>query len=102
MSARSVPRYTLHKPTGYARVRIGGKDHYLGEFGSPDSHQRYAALIADWQSRQGESPKNLTLGQVAIMYLEHCRSYYVKDGRETSEVICSRVALRYIVRLYGN
>jgi len=101
MAARSVPRYTLHKPTGYARVRIGGKDHYLGVYGSPDSHQRYAALIADWQSRQGESPKNLTLGQVALMYLEHCRSYYVKDGHETSEVVCSRVALRYITRIYG-
>ena len=30
-----IPAYVHHKPTGLARVRIGGRDQYLGRFGSP-------------------------------------------------------------------
>jgi hypothetical protein len=42
----SVPAYLLHKPTGQARCRIDGKDHYLGLFGSDESRVRYGQLIA--------------------------------------------------------
>jgi hypothetical protein len=42
------PAYTLHKPTGQARVRIGQRDYYLGEYGSPESRDQYDALIAEW------------------------------------------------------
>jgi hypothetical protein len=52
MSRRSFPRYGHHKATAQARVRIDGKDHYLGEYGSPESHRLYARLISEWQSRQ--------------------------------------------------
>lgn len=41
------PAYLLHKATGNARVRIRGKDYYLGPFGSEESRQRYARLIAE-------------------------------------------------------
>ena len=32
-----VPSYCLHKRSGRAVVRLNGKDHYLGEYGSPES-----------------------------------------------------------------
>ena len=38
--SRRIPGYVHHKPTGQARVRINGKDYYLGKFGSPESHER--------------------------------------------------------------
>lgn len=38
------PAYTHHKPSGQARVRLGGKDHYLGDFDSPASHDEYEKL----------------------------------------------------------
>ena len=41
-----VPSYLLHKPTGQARVRINGRDIYLGEYGSEESRIRYGELIA--------------------------------------------------------
>ena len=45
MPKKRKPAYTLHKPTGQARVRIKGKDHYLGEYGTPESRERYDDLI---------------------------------------------------------
>jgi hypothetical protein len=37
MSKKRKPSYLLHKATGQARVRIDGKDEYLGEYGSLES-----------------------------------------------------------------
>ena len=42
-----VPSYRLHKPSGQARVIIDGEHIYLGPYGSPESHERYARLIAE-------------------------------------------------------
>ncbi|MEI8381447.1 MAG: hypothetical protein WCJ09_15070 [Planctomycetota bacterium] len=48
MSRRSsLPSYTHHRASGQARVRIAGRDIYLGLYGSPESHERYARLIAE-------------------------------------------------------
>ena len=44
--ANVFPSYLLHKPTGQARVRIDGKDHYLGPYGSEESRILYGQLIA--------------------------------------------------------
>ncbi|MEZ5939772.1 MAG: hypothetical protein R3C18_00170 [Planctomycetaceae bacterium] len=41
MAQRRVPKYALHKATGQARVRIDGKDIWLGKYGTPESMERY-------------------------------------------------------------
>ena len=46
------PKYQLHKATGQARVRIKGRDIYLGKYLSPESKQRYRQVIADWLKNQ--------------------------------------------------
>ncbi len=45
-----VPNYTHHKASGQAVVRIQGKDHYLGLYGSDASHEAYQRLIAQWRA----------------------------------------------------
>ena len=45
-----VPSYCRHKASGQAVVRLNGRDHYLGPYGSPESHEHYARLIAERQS----------------------------------------------------
>ena len=42
-----VPSYRLHKPSGQARVIVNGKHHYLGRYGSPESQEAYARLVAE-------------------------------------------------------
>ncbi len=46
---RRTPALVHHKPTGQARVRIGGRDFYLGKFGSPEAEAAYHHLLADWR-----------------------------------------------------
>lgn len=43
-----VPKLCEHKPTGRAFVKLGGKQIYLGRFGSLDAKRRYDRLVADW------------------------------------------------------
>jgi hypothetical protein len=44
---KKLPSYLLHKPTGQARVRIAGRDHYLGAYyGSEASRVLYGQLIS--------------------------------------------------------
>lgn len=47
MSRRRPPAYCHHKPTGQARVRISGKDYYLGSYGSQESRDRYAEVVSE-------------------------------------------------------
>jgi hypothetical protein len=42
-----VPAYRLHKPSGQARVIINGEHIYLGRYGSPESREKFARLIAE-------------------------------------------------------
>jgi hypothetical protein len=42
-----VPSYRLHKPSGQARVIIGGEHLYLGPYGSAESREKYARLVAE-------------------------------------------------------
>jgi hypothetical protein len=51
MSARRQPAYSVHKPSGQARVIIDRKHIYLGPHGSPQSYDRYQDLIAQWRIR---------------------------------------------------
>jgi len=96
------PKYSLHKPTGQARVRINGKSYYLGKYDSPDSHKRYETLIAKWLGGTFDvDTESLTISRLAILFVEHARQYYRKDGAETSEVHSIQTALRPLVKKCG-
>jgi hypothetical protein len=75
------PSYLLHKPTNQARVRIDGKDHYLGEYGSQESKERYQDILAEWLAEsEDRSPSSLTVDELALLYLKHAGEYYRKGG----------------------
>ena len=46
-SAHVPPAYRLHKSSGRARVIVAGRQIYLGPYGSPESREKYARLIAE-------------------------------------------------------
>jgi hypothetical protein len=94
------PPYALHRPTGQARVRISGRDHYLGPHGSPGSRERYADLIKRWRLRSVPDEK-FTIDDLALLYMEHAKEFYTKDGEQTSEVCCGRSALRLLIQVAG-
>lgn len=104
------PSYRLHKARNCAVVTISGKAHYLGPYGSPESHEKYARLIAEWQvSRAEQRPPSIrnaddrpiTVNELILAFWHHVKKRYVKNGAPTSEQRSYRTALRPVRRLYG-
>jgi len=100
---RRMPKYSKHKASGQARVRIDGRTIYLGKYDSPDSHRKYDALIARWLSgEKPASPDAMTVSRLCVRYIEeHARLYYRKNGRETSELSTIQAALKPLIKQYG-
>lgn len=78
---RRIPSYQHHKATGQARVRIAGKDHYLGRYGSPESHERYDEIIA--QFLETEPGTSTTLSALLAVFWAECKKRYGGKGRGT-------------------
>ena len=103
-----VPSYTRHKASGRAVVRIHGRDHYLGPYGSPESHEHYARLIAQWQAKPAPSVNSRahsgpqSINELLLAYAEFARGYYTKDGKPNNEFNLLRYAMRVLKSLYGH
>jgi len=108
MSTRlRIPKYRHHKARNQAVVRLDGKDHYLGPYDSPASREKYHRLVAEHISRQG-SPviptapgQPLTVQRLTLAYTDYAESYYLKEGKVTSEVACIEAAVRPLLKLYA-
>lgn len=106
-----IPKYRHHKARQLAVVTIQGKDHYLGPYDSPESHEKYHRLIAEHVAG-AESPVTvpvadtqstpLTINEVIYAYWRYAKNYYVKNDKPTSEQDNLRHALRFLRRLYGS
>lgn len=81
-------------------------------FGSPESHEQYERLIAEWRVKQALSARadkasanviagQLTINALILAYMNFATSYYVKDGRQTQEFTDMKYALRPLRKLYG-
>ena len=103
------PVYRLHKARNCAVVTLNGKNHYLGPWQSPESHEKYARLIAEWRRNNGVLPTAvcspsgvLTINELVLAYFRFAQTRYLKHGEPTSEVGCVRQALRPLRQLYGS
>ena len=107
-----IPAYTHHKATGQARVRVDGRDIYLGPYGSVESRRKYGELIAKLASGVNINadklkasakvePGQFTINELCLAFMRHAEAYYVKNGRPTGEVRCIKSAVRQLVESYG-
>ena len=94
-----IPSYLPHIASGQGRVRVNGRDIYLGPFGSPESKQAYARSIAE-NFGNGEPPsltvpmgERLTVAGLVLKYDDFGRSYYVRNGAPTDERYAIRAAV---------
>jgi integrase len=108
-----LPKYRHYLPKDLAVVRLDGRDVYLGSYDSPESHEKYRRVVAEWLTNgvvpspargQGgaEIKSGLTVNDVILGYIKHAESYYRKNGRETSEVTLIRLSLKVLKQLYGH
>ncbi len=65
------------------------KDYWLGEYGTPESHENYHRVLAEWESRGRRFPprlkgetnsevdaKAISVNELALAYWKHASSYY--------------------------
>jgi integrase len=103
------PTYRLHKARNCTVVTLDGENHYLGPYGSPESHEKYARLIAPKHAAGGptavvlEPPASaeVSVNELILRYLNHASGYYVKNGRKTGEFDNIHCAVRSLKRLYS-
>jgi integrase len=106
---KRTPSYCLHKGTGQAVVRIDGRDHYLGAFGTKESRHRYNQLIAEWYAnaktlppRFVEQGSGLSVAELLLKYWEWAEGYYQdNDGEPSAELLNIKHALKPARELYG-
>lgn len=105
-----VPALVHHRPSGKARVRIDGKDHYLGPYGSTEADEAYRRLVAEYLStgtlaavtQAASSASGITITELVVAYFTFAEGYYVKDGKQTGEVRVIRDTLRVLREHYGS
>jgi integrase len=100
------PQPREHKASGQSRVRIGGRDYYLGPHGSEEARRRYAELISTLvqngqqapAEKRPDAPAGLLVCDVLARWVIHARGYYSERGREREQF---RLALRPLERMFG-
>jgi integrase len=103
------PNYRLHKASGQAVVTLGGKDVYLGKFGTDASKDAYERAVLTWRNggsvvaRKAQLPPLTIAGMVAAFWRHvEADGLYWKAGKPTSERGCLALALRPLVELFGS
>lgn len=106
-----LPSYRLHKPSGQAVVTIRGKDHYLGKFDCPESHQRFRQLVAESLTigmvevrRRQVADAGPTVDELIAAFwraLEQSGRYR-KDGKPTSEMEWLIYSFRPLSEVFGS
>jgi integrase len=105
---KKIPSYLPHPASGQARVRVNGRDFYLGPFGSPESKQAYARFIAENFGNGGPpsltvpAGERLSIAALVVKYDDFARLHYVKDGAPTDERYAIKAAVAPLVSLYGD
>jgi len=118
--SRKLPSYRLHRNSGQGVVTLSGRDHYLGPFGTEESHKAYERTMAAWLANQGQrasrsakptsiSPSHFSTSESTIVsidalfvaYWDFAKTYYVKNGRPTSSLGNIKAAYKFVHLLCG-
>ena len=105
-----IPKYSLHKASGRARVILNGRHIFLGKYGSDESMERYNRLVAELitspaaQALRTTAPPGcaITITELCAAYLQHAQGYYVnKAGEPTDQLDKVKRWIRILVDRFG-
>ena len=93
------PRPHHHKPSGQERVRVGGRDHYLGPIGSAEARRRYAELVAGLPKAPPKThwEAGPTVAEAVALWRRWAEGRYA-GGRELAQYDAT---LRPVLDLFG-
>lgn len=111
-----IPKYQLHKGTGQAKVRLNGRDFYLGSYGTPESRRLYDELVEKWLQNGRTIPggggssapdsvsgfNEITVVELSARYFRHCKEYYSDGGgRLTGSVDNAKQMIKRLKEIAG-
>lgn len=100
-----TPKYRRHKGKGLAVVTLGGRDFYLGKYGSAASKEEYRRLVAEYLVSGAlpvdADPQSITVAEVLAAYLRFAKGYYRKGDQLTGEYGLMVDACRFVKPLYS-
>jgi len=89
----SVPKYSRHKASGQAVVTLGGRDFYLGKYGTKASKVEYDRLIGEWlaagrRSSATSDATEITMAELLVAYLKWSRvEWHLIDVRPSRTAV---------------
>lgn len=108
-----IPSYRKRKDRNQALVTLTDavtkrrRDYWLGEYGTPESRERYHRLIAEWeangrrlphlQEAEGTADQGMTVAELIAEYWRWASSYYNKRYADPLKVV-----LRLLRRYFGH
>lgn len=95
-----VPTYRLHKARGCAVVTLGGRDIYLGTFGSAESKARYNRLVAQFLENGRRLPASDAGSYPIACLCDEFLSWAETEYRSSVENV--RQALRTLFELFAD
>ncbi len=82
-----TPTYRLHKPSGKAVCTLGGRDHYLGVYGSPESKKIYRRLLSEYLAVDGDIKKtgnqSYSISQLIAAFLRFAKKTMARTTRNS-------------------
>jgi integrase len=96
------PKVYFHRGTGQDRIRVNGRDIYLGPHGSPEARAEYARVVVTLAAggvppAKSSAPEE-TVSDVVSAWWAHAQGTYDPRGRELEQF---QLSLAPLLRLYG-
>jgi integrase len=86
-------------------VRLNGRNQYLGQHGTEESRERYGQFLqkhlAKKPAPEGIKHPDPLVIEIIAAYLDYARTYYVSNGKPTSEFSGVVAAMKPLARLFG-
>lgn len=74
-----------------------------GRIRFPESRQKYAQIVSGWSAGNLDAyGKTVSIARLCVAFTKHAESYYVKDGKPTTQAALVRCALKPLVDEFGN
>ena len=92
------PKYS--KNGKYAVVYVNDKKIYLGLYGSTESRQEYARVVAEWQTKPVLqaiiNEPNVSVSEIAAGFLD-----YFQSRQDKIQFGHNKYAISYLVKIYA-
>jgi integrase len=107
---KSIPSYRLHRGSGQAVVTLNGRDVYLGVHGTPESKDKYQDMVRKLRADQAKAEMahtvrfhvDITVAELAAKYVKHAETYYVKNGKPTTQVLTIKSTVNILLAKHSH